>query len=207
MPRTACKRSQPGPVTLRMIAHRVGLAPCSVSAVLNDTPASKRIPLRTKNRILRAAERLNYRPNLSARALRTRRTHIVGVLAGDLGKPEVGLVIGAVERELRKRGYLVLLSSAGEGMESCPEHVLQAGPEGWITINAAMHRPSTPRVAISVGGSPGEGERQARAVKIGEAAVWSLLAQIEGNREATPPDSETDEWRVVSGQTAHAAAV
>lgn len=176
---TACKRLQQGPVTLRMIAHRVGLAPCSVSAVLNDTPASKRIPLRTKNRILRAAERLNYRPNLSARALRTRRTRIVGMLAGDLGMPEVGLVIGSVERELSQRGYLVLFSTASEGMPSCPGHLLQAVPEGWITINAALHGVSTPRIAISVGRSQLEGVPQERAAKIGQAAARSLLAQIE----------------------------
>ena len=180
MPRTACKPSQQGPVTLRMIARRVGLAPCSVSAVLNDTPASKRIPLRTRNRILRAAESLNYRPNLSARALRTRRTRIVGVLAGDLGKPEVGLAIGAVERELRKRGYLLILSSGNERMESYPSHLLPAGPEGWITINAAIQAPGAPRIAISIGTLRRESDRQNHAIKIGEAAARSLLAQIEG---------------------------
>jgi len=58
-------------VTLRTVAEKVGLAPCSVSAVLNNSPAAAAIPQRTKNRILRAARQLNYRPNFSARSLRT----------------------------------------------------------------------------------------------------------------------------------------
>lgn len=201
MPRTAWKRPQQGPITLRMIAHRVGLAPCSVSAVLNETPASKRIPLRTKNRILRAAARLNYKPNLSARALRTRRTRIVGVLAGDLGRPEVGLVIRAVERELRKRGYLLMLSSGGEGTESCSAHLLQVGPEGWITINAAMQAPGTPRIAVSIGALPVEAERRNRAAKIGEAAARLLLAQIERVPDVAATVGGTGEPRAVAGRS------
>jgi LacI family transcriptional regulator len=189
-----------------MIAHRVGLAPCSVSAVLNETPASKRIPLRTKNRILRAAARLNYKPNLSARALRTRRTRIVGVLAGDLGRPEVGLVIGAVERELRKRGYLLMLTSGGEGMESCPAHLLQAGPEGWITINAAMQEPGTPRLAVSVAAFSMEADGRNLAARIGEAAARSLLAKLEGVPDDAAPVGATDEPRAAARSLAAYAA-
>jgi len=35
-------------VTLRTVAEKVGLAPCSVSAVLNNSPAAVAIPQRTK---------------------------------------------------------------------------------------------------------------------------------------------------------------
>ena len=41
-----------GIVTLRTVADKVGLAPCSVSAVLNNSPAALAIPQRTKNRVL-----------------------------------------------------------------------------------------------------------------------------------------------------------
>ncbi len=59
-------------VNLRTVAARVGLAPCSVSAVLNSTPASFSIPQHTKDRVFRAAAELNYQPNFSARSLRTK---------------------------------------------------------------------------------------------------------------------------------------
>ena len=55
-------------VTLKTVAERVGLAPCSVSAILNNTEASRAIPQRTKDRVYRAASELNYRPNYWARS-------------------------------------------------------------------------------------------------------------------------------------------
>jgi len=59
-------------VTLRDVAGRVGLAPGTVSIVLNDTPRARAIPQRTKDRIFEAARELNYQPNPFARALRAR---------------------------------------------------------------------------------------------------------------------------------------
>jgi len=70
-------------ITLRTVADKVGLAPCSISAVLNNSAAAQSIPQRTKDRVLRAARQLNYRPNLAARSLRTRRTSTVALLASD----------------------------------------------------------------------------------------------------------------------------
>lgn len=68
-------------VTLRTVAEHVGLAPCSVSAILNNSPAGRSIPQHTRDRVLRAAHQLNYRPNNSARSLRTKRTYTVALLA------------------------------------------------------------------------------------------------------------------------------
>ena len=42
-------------VNLKTVAARVGLAPCSVSAILNDTKAARAIPQKTKDRVYRAA--------------------------------------------------------------------------------------------------------------------------------------------------------
>jgi DNA-binding LacI/PurR family transcriptional regulator len=71
-------------VTLRTVAESVGLAPCSVSAILNNSAAGMSIPQHTKDRVLRAANQLNYRPNYSARSLRSKRTYTVALLAPDL---------------------------------------------------------------------------------------------------------------------------
>jgi len=58
-------------VTLKVVADHIGLTPGTISAVLNDTYAARRIPQSTKERILAAAHELNYQPNPLARALRT----------------------------------------------------------------------------------------------------------------------------------------
>ena len=58
-------------VTLKTVANHVGLTPGTISAVLNNTYAARRIPQPTKDRILAAAREFNYQPNPLARALRT----------------------------------------------------------------------------------------------------------------------------------------
>ena len=88
-------------ITLKSVAERAGLAPCSVSAVLNNTPASRSIPQTTKERILRAAAELNYRPNLWARSLRTKRTRMVAVVSRDFGHPAVAKVLAAAHATLQ----------------------------------------------------------------------------------------------------------
>ncbi len=95
---------RPARVTLRTVAERVGLAPCSVSAVLNDSAAALAIPQRTKLRVLQAARELNYHPNLAARSLRTRRTYTIAVLVSDIGDPVVASAVAGVENALRRKG-------------------------------------------------------------------------------------------------------
>jgi DNA-binding LacI/PurR family transcriptional regulator len=58
-------------VTLKTVADHIGLTPGTISAVLNDTYAARRIPQPTKDRILAAVRELDYQPNPLARALRT----------------------------------------------------------------------------------------------------------------------------------------
>jgi len=84
---------QEGRVTLRTVAKHLGLTPGTISAVLNKTPASQRIPQPTKDRVFAAARDLNYQPNALARALRT-------------GKP----VAGANESGFT-RGALVIMDA------------------------------------------------------------------------------------------------
>ncbi len=57
------------PVTLKQIAERSGLSFQTVSKILSDKGASYRPE--TRDHVLRVAEELGYRPNTSARAMRT----------------------------------------------------------------------------------------------------------------------------------------
>ena len=69
-PRNTAKK--PETVTLKVVAEYVGLTAGTVSLVLNHAPQSIAIPQQTKDRVFAAARKLNYQPNLFARALRTR---------------------------------------------------------------------------------------------------------------------------------------
>jgi len=92
-------------VTLKTVAEYVGLTPGTVSAVLNNSPASSSFPQHTKNRILAAARELNYRPNFFARSLRVKRTNTIGVIAEEIGDPYGGMIISGIEQYLRGRGF------------------------------------------------------------------------------------------------------
>ncbi len=65
------KKRSKSRVTLKMVADHIGLTPGTISAVLNDTYAARRIPQPTKDRIFAAVRELDYQPNPLARALRT----------------------------------------------------------------------------------------------------------------------------------------
>jgi DNA-binding LacI/PurR family transcriptional regulator len=180
------KSQTKGAVTLRAVAEKVDLAPCSVSAVLNNSPASLAIPPRTRNRILRAARQLNYRPNFSARSLRTKRTHTVALIASDFGNPAVGKLLMGVELFLREKGYSLLIASCDspEWLESHSVQLRQRGAEGIISITRTLPRSSAlPVVLVDLPDS--EFPELVNDLKcqqlaaMGEAAAQSVLGHIE----------------------------
>src|SRR5438876_11972135 len=84
-------------VTLKTVATYLGLTPGTISAVLNNALASKRIPQPTKDRIFAAARELNYQPNPLARALRTGKALPMKADSYDSGLTRVALVILAAD--------------------------------------------------------------------------------------------------------------
>src|SRR3954464_15949245 len=97
-----------GTVTLRAVAERVSLAPGTVSAVLNDSPAASSIPEITKARIHAAARELQKFCNFFARSLRKKRTYTIGVIAEEIGDANRALVISGIEGYRVKVRYFVV---------------------------------------------------------------------------------------------------
>jgi LacI family transcriptional regulator len=73
-------------VSLKSVARHVGLSKTTVSVVVNDAPAAKAISRETKERILKAAQELNYRPNFFARSLRQQRTFMVAMVLPEISE-------------------------------------------------------------------------------------------------------------------------
>jgi LacI family transcriptional regulator len=136
--------AQPGRVTLREVAARVGLAPGTVSAVLNNAPSSHAIPEPTRKRIKAAAEQLNYRPNFLARSLRKRRTYTVGLIIEEIGDAYGSMIISGVEAHLRQHNYFFLTVIHRHDATMLREHshlLLERGVEGFITIDTTLQEP------------------------------------------------------------------
>lgn len=66
--------------SLQDIATDVGVSVATVSAVLSNNTVGIRVSDATRRKVRQSAGRLRYRPNLSARGLRTGRTYAVGLL-------------------------------------------------------------------------------------------------------------------------------
>jgi len=172
-------------VNLKTVATRVGLAPCSVSAVLNDTKAARAIPQKTKDRIYRAAAELNYRPNIVARSLRTKRTRMVAVIAPDLGRSGVARVVAAAQRRLQQNGYLLVLATNDS---DDPNHLCaqfqQRGIEGVISIDANLPAEMTvPVTSVNLGfetsTTPVSNQMEVWLPDLGDTAAETIMRQIE----------------------------
>ena len=92
--------------TVKDIAAAVGVSVATVSNVLNGRPNVGRA---TRQRVLRMAQQLDYRPNRAAQAMRTGRTRAIGLVLPDLTNPFFPELAQAVENTARSRGLLVCL--------------------------------------------------------------------------------------------------
>lgn len=139
-------------VTITQLAEHLKLTKGTVSAVLNNSPYSKSIPQKTKDRILAAAAKLNYQPNFMARYLRQKRSFSIGVVVEEIGDPYSSLLISGIESVLSQRGYIFLTVAhrhSPELMEKYFDILRTRGVEGIITIDTALNEvPDLPIAAI-----------------------------------------------------------
>jgi LacI family transcriptional regulator len=101
-------------VTLREVAKAAGVSINTASRALNDKPA---VSPYTKARVLEAAQRLGYRPNRLARALRYNKTRTLGVIVGDIANPYFSMLVRGVEQTAREFDYSVILQGTDEDLE------------------------------------------------------------------------------------------
>jgi len=103
-------RSRP---TMREVAALAGVAIKTVSRVVNGVPT---VDPAIVTRVREAADRLGYRPNLTASNLRRGdgRTATIGMLVEDAANPFSAALIRAVENVARERGVFVLIGSLDE---------------------------------------------------------------------------------------------
>ncbi|WP_405747128.1 LacI family transcriptional regulator [Streptomyces sp. NBC_01525] len=118
-PRQAGKPSQAGSrVRLVDVAREVGLSKTTVSAALNGTG---RLSPAVREKAREAARAMGYRPNATARQLRTGRARLIGYVVGEMAhapwtfleSPYFAQLTGATAATALRRGYAVVLLPAG----------------------------------------------------------------------------------------------
>ena len=101
-----------GPITIRDVADRAGVALSSVSRVLSDHPD---VSAKMRKRVEDAANELGYQPDMLAQSLRSGSTRTVGFVIRDISNPLFAVIARRCEQELRAAGYsMVLVNSDGD---------------------------------------------------------------------------------------------
>jgi LacI family transcriptional regulator len=110
-------------VGLKDIAGRVGVSTALVSYVLNGQAEIKKVSKASAEKIKKAAEELNYRPNQIAKSLKMDKTFTIGLIVADINyRFSVGIT-HAIEAEAKKVNYTVLLANSNEDDQTFAELV------------------------------------------------------------------------------------
>lgn len=106
--------------TIRDVAHRAGVAPITVSRVLNH---AKPVHSATRARVEAAIADLNYVPNVLARSFRSKRTETLALILTDITNPFWTRVARGVEDVARQAGYSLILCNTDENEQIQIEYV------------------------------------------------------------------------------------
>lgn len=119
------------------VAREAGV---SVSAVSRAFTPGASVSARMRNRVMAAAKKLDYMPNVLARSLMTQRTHLIGVILSNFNNPLYLTVLDHFTRQLQRRGLrMILLNiSADEDLESTARMIMQYGIDGLVVSAGAI---------------------------------------------------------------------
>lgn len=101
--------------TMHDVARVAGVSIKTVSNVINDYP---HVRPGTRDRVNEAIEQLDYRPNLSARGLRSGRTGVIGLAVPSLRENYFAELADAVIRAAEKRGLGVMVEQTSGQREA-----------------------------------------------------------------------------------------
>lgn len=107
-------------LTISDIARLAGVGTTTVSRVLNQDP---KVKPETRHRIEQIIAEAGYAPSPSARAMRTRRQQVVGIIVSRLDSASEHQAVRAMLPVLEQAGYEVLLMESGFSSAKVAEHL------------------------------------------------------------------------------------
>lgn len=100
-------------VTLKALARIAGVHPSTVARVLNDDPR-QRVSDEVRERIVALAREHGYQPNRLARALRLKRSYVIGTLIPDIANPFFAVLFRGIEDILARQDFSVILANTDD---------------------------------------------------------------------------------------------
>jgi LacI family transcriptional regulator len=107
--------------TVKDVAEQAGVSVGTVSRVLSGETSVK--PL-LREKVSDAIAALGYRPNVTARALRTSKTDVIGLIIPDITNPFFAQMAASVESAAMERSHTVMLASSHNNPEAERHHIL-----------------------------------------------------------------------------------
>ncbi|MGC2547550.1 MAG: LacI family DNA-binding transcriptional regulator [Silvibacterium sp.] len=142
------------PISLKILGDYLDLSPATISLVLNNAPGVRSIPQETRDRVLAAAKKFDYRPSFYARSLRRKQSFSIGVLVPELSDGYSVLVMSGIEEVLMEEGYFYLAAShrrKADLVEEYPRLLMDRSVEGFIAVDTALQH-SLPLPVVAVAG-------------------------------------------------------
>ncbi|WP_300267511.1 LacI family DNA-binding transcriptional regulator [Microbacterium sp.] len=99
------------PATVIEVAQEAGVSTATAARALGNYG---RVRDSTREKVLRAAEKLNYQANGLARSMITGRTKSIGVVCGDVHNPFFAGILRGITDVARTHGYSVLIANSDE---------------------------------------------------------------------------------------------
>jgi LacI family transcriptional regulator len=108
------------PITIKDIAERLNVSVATVSRALRNSPEIKK---ETKKAVLKAAQEMDYHPNLLASGLSSKKSKILGVVVPTINRYFWSNSIAGIENVAYHEGYKVMIFQSGESLQKETEIV------------------------------------------------------------------------------------
>lgn len=137
------------------VAKWLGLSVSTVSRVMSQAQSARAIPAETQRRIRQAAKDLNYRPNLTARTLRSQRSSLIGIIVPEIGEGYSSLILNGIEHSLLREGYFFFVVSHMHRENLLREYPLMLearGAEGIIAVDTVWQEQPQRLPVVTISG-------------------------------------------------------
>ncbi len=107
-------------VTIYDISKKLNVSAATVSRAFNNNP---KISLKTRELVMKTAKEMNYKQNHLAQALKSGKSHNVGIIVPFINHSFFSSVIRGIEEELTPSGYHVIICQTHENVNNEIEQI------------------------------------------------------------------------------------
>ncbi|WLR53354.1 LacI family DNA-binding transcriptional regulator [Bacillus tianshenii] len=124
--------------TIRDVAKQAGVSVATVSRVLNNNGY---VNAKTREKVMKTIDELEYRPNAVARSLYKKKSKMIGVIVPDITNPFFPELARAIEDVTNKADYTFILCNSDEDVEKEKQYIevlRQKYVDGFIIVTSTL---------------------------------------------------------------------